>query len=116
MVYEVIYTTEKFEELESYVKNVFKINLKTDCLIYFHLGTDASKFLGSGYPDYLTSHLYIKELESRFKVNINWIDISYIFKNLLLNPSEDDLKRVLFYTKTMYMNAAEKIIKSGLLH
>ena len=28
MVYEVIYTTEKFEELESYVKNVFKINLK----------------------------------------------------------------------------------------
>jgi hypothetical protein len=116
MVYEVIYTTEKFEELESYVKNVFKINLKSDCLIYFHLGSEASKFLGSDYPDYLTAYNYTKELESRFKVNINWIDISYIFKNLLLHPSEDDLKRVIFYTKAMYKNSVEDMLQSGLLH
>lgn len=109
MVYEVIYTKEKNNKFENYVKNVFKLDLENDCFLYFYLGEN---------------DLTIKEaleftenLEKTFNVNINWIDLSFIFKNLKgyqeLTFSEEDISRVIYYYKAMFINSAEQFSKKG---
>ena len=113
MIYEVIYTQEKHDEFEDYVKNVFKLNYEKDCFIFFYLGEKAKKYLDKIHPNITTAHLYIKELESRYKVNINWIDLSFIFENLdklNLSVDMDDLNRVLYYYKRLYFNSIENWI------
>jgi hypothetical protein len=110
MIYEVIYTQEKYNEFEDYVKNVFKLNFKNDCFIFFYLGENAKKYLDQFHPDLTTAHLYIKELETRFNVNINWIDLSFIFENLNkhnLPINLEDINRVLYYYKRLYFNSIE---------
>lgn len=120
MIYEIIYKPIISDEFEDHVKNVFKINYKKDCFVYFHLGSLASKYLNKDYPDTLSSHLYIKNLESKFKVNINWINLDFIFEKLnkhsnLLPIRKDDIERIIFYYKILYTNSFEDYIKNSLL-
>ena len=63
MIYEVIYKPTISDNFEDYVKNVYKIDFKKDCFIYFHLGQNASKYLNEIFPDVNTSYMYIQELE-----------------------------------------------------
>jgi hypothetical protein len=115
MIYEVLYIKENFKEFEKYVKNVYKINYKTDCFIYFHYGEKAKKILNKNYPNNKEAYFYIKDLEKRFKVNINWIDISYIFDHIKFEYDIDDLERVIYYVKQMNKNAIERLIEKWII-
>lgn len=110
MIYEVIYNPIESDNFEDYVKNVFRIDFERDCFIYFHLGENASKFLKTSYPNYLASYQYIKYLENKFNVNINWYDLSYLFDNLPIDSDIDNVYQVLFNLKILYHNHVEKII------
>jgi hypothetical protein len=110
MIYEVIYNPIISNEFESHVKNVFPIDYDKDCFVFFYLGEDASKYLNEQMPNLAAAHLYIRELEKKFKVNINWIDISAVFDAFKLQPSKDDVLRVLYYLKRLHFNSIEQYI------
>ena len=65
MIYEVTYNPIISDKFEDHVKNVFRIDYEKDCFVFFYLGEEASKFLNEEYPNLVTAHLYIKELEKR---------------------------------------------------
>lgn len=111
MIYEIIYSPEIFDKFEDYVKNVFKINFEKDCFVYFYYGEKVSKYLKKESLTYLEAYTYTKKLEDRFNVNINWVDLSFIFDNIKYKVDENDLERVIFYWKLMYFNSFEKMIK-----
>lgn len=116
MIYEVIYKPTISDNFEDHVKNVFKINYQQDCFVYFHFGSLASKYLDKDYPDTLTAHLYIKNLENKFKVNVNWINLDFIFEKLNTHSADlpirkEDVERIIFYYKMMYKNSIEDFIK-----
>jgi hypothetical protein len=120
MIYEVIYKPIISNNFEDHVKNVFKINYQKDCFVYFHLGALASKYLDENYPDTVNAHMYIKELEKQFKVNINWINLDFIFEKLnnhsdSLPIRKEDVKRIVFYYKQLYFNSLEDYIQHSLL-
>ena len=119
MIYEVIYKPIISDNFEDHVKNVFKINYQKDCFVYFHFGQKASHYLDKDYPDTITSHMYIKELEKQFKVNINWINLDFIFEKLsnhfTLPIRKDDVERIVYYYKQLYFNSFEDYIKNSLL-
>lgn len=113
MIYEVIYTQEKHNEFEDYVKNVFKLNYEKDCFIFFYLGEKAEKYLDIIHPNITSAHFYIKDLESRFNVNINWINLSFIFDNLdkyEVSINISDLEQIIFYYKRMFTNSIDNWI------
>jgi hypothetical protein len=117
MIYEVKYIQNTYDKLEDYVKNKikFKLDYEKDCFIYFYLGEKANKYLTQeiNEPNILTASSYIKDLETRFNVNINWIDLSFIFENLAkhsLSFDKDDVKYVLYYYKELYFNSIENWI------
>lgn len=113
MIYEVIYTKEKSNKFEDYVKNVFAINFKNDCFVFFHLGKRASMILDIESPDYLEAYRYIQNLEKSFNVNINWIDLSYIFDNISDKLDQADIKQILYYVKQAHKNSIEDYIKNN---
>jgi hypothetical protein len=120
MIYEVIYKPIISDNFEDHVKNVFKIDYQKDCFVYFHFGTLASKYLDKDYPDKVNAHMYIKELEKQFKVNINWVNLDFIFEKLnnhsdSLPVRKDDVERIVFYYKQLYFNSFEDYIKNSLL-
>jgi type I site-specific restriction-modification system R (restriction) subunit len=119
MIYEVIYKPIISDKFEDHVKNVFKIDYENDCFIFFHLGPIASKYLDKEYPGTLAAHQYVKELEKQFKVNINWINLDFIFdkfnNHLYLPLRKEDIDRVLYYYKQLYFNSFEDYIKNSLL-
>jgi hypothetical protein len=117
MIYEVKYIQNTYDKLEDYVKNKikFKLDYEKDCFIYFYLGEKANKYLTqeTNEPNILTASSYIKDLETRFNVNINWIDLSFIFENLVkhsLSFDKDDVKCVLDSYKELYFNSIENWI------
>lgn len=118
MIYEVIYKPTISDNFEDHVKNVFKINFKKDCFIYFHLGPNASKYLKETFPDVNASYMYIKELEKQFNVTINWFNLDFIFDKLSiydsLIPKSEDVQRVLYYYKILYFNSIEDYIEKRL--
>lgn len=107
MIYEVTYNPKIADNFESHVKNVFRLDYDKDCFVFFYLGEEASKYLNEQAPSLLSAYLYIKELETRFKVNINWIDISAIFKTFNLQPTKDDVLTILYYLKRLHFNTIE---------
>jgi type I site-specific restriction-modification system R (restriction) subunit len=117
MIYEVIYNPIISNNFEDHVKNVFKIDYQNDCFVYFHFGPKSVQYLDKNYPDTVTSHMYIKELETRFNVNINWINLDFIFENLANHPilpiRKDDVERIVYYYKQLYFNSIEDYIKQA---
>lgn len=110
MIYEVIYNPIISDKFEDHVKNVFRIDYEKDCFVFFYLGEEASKYLNEEYPNLVSAHLYIKELEKRFNVNINWIDISSLFNTFKLQPSKDDILGVIYYLKRLHFNSIENYL------
>lgn len=118
MVYTIPYTTNFHDKFEDYVPNRFgaELNFNEDCFIYFHYGSNASKYLDEDYPDYFTSFDFVSDLEKRFNVNINWIDLSFIFDHFLISkPEKEDLLALLFNYRRLYTHSIEKMLKEGLL-
>lgn len=81
---ELKYTDKKFNTLEEYFPNIkHKIN-NTNCIVFFNLGSDAKEFLSNELKEYavdtVTAYSFIKDLETRFKININVFDLEYFFK------------------------------------
>lgn len=81
---ELKYTDKKFNTLEEYFPNIkYKIN-NTNCIVFFNLGSDAKEFLSNELKEYavdtVTAYSFIKDLETRFKININVFDLEYFFK------------------------------------
>ena len=115
MIYEVIYKPTISDNFEDHVKNVYKIDFKKDCFIYFHLGQNASKYLNETFLDVNTSYMYIQELEKRFNVTINWFNLEFIFDKLLiydsLIPRSEDVQNILYRYKRLYFNSIEDYIK-----
>ena len=115
MIYEVIYKPTISDNFEDHVKNVYKIDFKKDCFIYFHIGPNASKYLNEKFPDVHTSYMYIQELEKRFNVTINWFNLEFIFDKLLiydsLIPRPEDVQNILYRYKRLYFNSIEDYIK-----
>ena len=115
MIYEVIYKPSISDNFEDHVKNVYKIDFKKDCFIYFHIGSNSSKYLNERFPDVNTSYMYIQELEKRFNVTINWFNLEFIFDKLLiydsLIPRPEDVQNILYRYKMLYFNSIEDYIK-----
>ena len=115
MIYEVIYKPTISDNFENHVKNVYKIDFKKDCFIYFHLGQNASKYLNETFPDVNTSYMYIQELEKRFNVTINWFNLEFILDKLIiydsLIPRSEDVQNILYRYKRLYFNSIEDYIK-----
>ena len=115
MIYEVIYKPTISDNFENHIKNVYKIDFKKDCFIYFHIGPNASKYLNETFPDVNTSYMYIQELEKRFNVTINWFNLEFIFDKLIiydsLIPRSEDVQNILYRYKRLYFNSIEDYIK-----
>lgn len=115
MIYEVVYKNFITDNFEDHVKNVFKIDFKNDCFVYFHFGEKAEKFFDQTYPNQTSAYFYIKELESKFKVHINWVNLDFIFNKLsdhqCITFQKEDVERFIYYYKMMYFNAFENYIK-----
>ena len=110
MIYEIPYNKNFYNEFEKYILNLrgATLNFDEDCFVYFHYGNISSKYINEEYPDFLTSYEFVKDLEKRFNVNINWIDLSFIFDHLILKPDAEDLLVILYHFRKMYMKAIEK--------
>lgn len=112
MVYQIRYTENKYETFNEYVKSTFKLNFERDCFVYFHYGEKAAEYIDGVCPNYLTAYYFIKDLENRFNVNINWFDFSFIFDHLKLKPDKQYLRLVLGAMDVMYINALETYCKN----
>ena len=79
-------------------------NIDEVCIVYFYTGKDI---------DYLTSYQYVKYIEENFKINVNFIDISYFYKgfqnvnqnNQFIKFKEDEINKMIEKIKKMYMDS-----------
>ena len=88
MGYEIHYTTAKHDCLIDYCKTRGKINLQTDCFVFFYIGNK----LDESFPTELQCYQFIKQLENQFNVNINWINLSWVFDKLVNQYKDQDFK------------------------
>ena len=122
MVYEILYTKNQYDTLQQYIHCGFRqIDLNSDCFVYFYLGDHSNQVLpiidnNTIYPSIIESHQFIKGLENKFNININWVDLSFFFDHIYQkNNNSDNFKldplQVLLASrelKTMYIISMEK--------
>ena len=99
---EIIYDNKTFEFLENYLKDK---NLNDICFIFFY----------DGKYDISVIHNFIKDLEAIFNININFFNISHLYKILeereqILNLKFDiiDWNQIINDIKNAYINAIRK--------
>lgn len=69
MIIDIKYTENKYERLESYCDCPVRLEKSKCCFVYFQWD-----------KDYYNSYEFVKYLEEKFQININWIDLSFIYK------------------------------------
>lgn len=103
--------SEKCPEFLDIVKDIAKNkNINEICFVYFYTGKN---------EDYLTAYQYIKFLEDSFKVNINFIDISFFFEglqkkyknNIFFKFKDSNIDEVIEKIKEMHVKTINDYLK-----
>ena len=107
MIKEIKFSKKLNIEHFNFLKNIQNIN--DICFLYFHTGKEI---------DYLTSYQFIKELENKFKINVNFIDISFFFdgikkinnKNQCIKFKDNDIDKMVENLKNMYITSIKEFL------
>ena len=106
--------SEKCLEFLNMMKNVAKTkNINDICFVYFYTGKN---------EDYLSAYQYIKYLENYFKVNINFIDISFFFEELqkkyknnnFFKFKDSDINEIIEKIKEMHVKIINDYLKGDI--
>ena len=71
-IYEIPYTKSKYDTLEKHLYVDEKIDVNNSCFVYFHWNVDT-----------VEAFYFIKDLETRFHININWVNFSKTYLDLI---------------------------------